>query len=74
MFGQDAIPNVLKDEFEKRGREATIDASRIEKIKEICQKEDYLFYAPLLKSLMTEIFYDVLQMSQIFSKIETDEF
>ncbi len=73
-FGGDAIPKALQDEFTKRGRDTTIDASRMKKIKEICQKEDPSFYAPLLESLMIETFYDVLQMPQAPARIETDEF
>ena len=74
LFGLDAIPSILQDEFTHRGRDTAIDASRIEKIKEICQKEDTAFYAPLLQSLMIEIFYDVLRMPQAPAKIVTDEF
>ena len=32
------------------------------------------FYAPLLQSLMTETFYDALQMPQTLAQIDTDEF
>ena len=74
LFGIDAIPSVLQDEFTNQGRNTAIDASRIETIKEICQKKDVSFYAPLLQSLMIEIFYDALQIPQAPTKIETDEF
>ena len=74
LFGLDAIPSVLQDEFTNQGRNTAIDASRIETIKEICQKEDASFYAPLLQSLMIETFYDALQIPQTITKIETDEF
>ncbi len=74
LFGIDAIPRVLQDEFTNQGRNTVIDASRIEKIKEICQKADTSFYAPLLQSLMTEIFYDAFQLPQAPTKIEADEF
>ena len=74
LFSFDAIPSVLQDEFTNRGRNAVIDASLIEKIKEICQKPNASFYAPLLQSLMIEIFYDALQIPQDPIKIETDEF
>ena len=74
LFGLNAIPKVLQNEFVNQGRNAAVDASRIEKIKEICQHEDPDFYAPLLQSLMTEIFYDTLQIPQALAKIETDEF
>ena len=74
LFGIDAIPSVLQDEFTNQGRNTAIDASRIETIKEICQKKDASFYAPLLQSLMIETFYDALQIPQTITKIETDEF
>lgn len=74
LFGIDAIPSVLQDEFTKQGRSIAVDASRIEKIKDICQKADVSFYAPLLQSLAVEIFYDALQIPQAPTKIETDEF
>lgn len=74
LFGIDAIPGVLQEEFTNQGRNTSIDASRIERIKEICQKENSTFYAPLLQSLMIEIFYDALQIPQAPTKMETDAF
>ena len=74
LFGIDAIPNVLQNDFIKQGRTADIDAARMEKIKEICQKEDSAFYAPLLESLIIEIFYDFLQISRRTTIIEIDDF
>ena len=74
LFGPDAIPSVLQGEFTNQERNTAIDSSRIEKIKEICQKADASFYEPLLQSLMVEIFYDALQIPQAPTKIETDEF
>ncbi len=74
LFGLDAIPRVLQDQFNDQGRTTTLDLSRIEKIKDICQKGNSEFYAPLLQSLMIEIFYDAVQTSQAPTKIETDEF
>lgn len=74
LFGSDAIPSVLQGEFSKQERYTTVNTSHIEKIKEICQKEDAAFFAPLLQSLMIEIFYDALLMPQAHAKIETDEF
>ena len=74
LFGLDAIPRVLQDELTGQGRNIAIDASRIEKIKEICQKKDSVFYAPLLQSMMIEIFYDAIQIPQATTKMETDEF
>lgn len=74
LFGVDAIPSVLQDKFTNQGKNIAIDASCIEKIKELCQKPDPSFYIPLLQSLMVEIFYDAFQMTQAPTKAETDEF
>ena len=74
LFGVDAIPSVLQDEFTYQERNTVIDASRIDKIKEICQKADMAFFAPLLQSLMVEIFYDAAQIPQAPARTETDEF
>lgn len=74
LFDIDAIPSVLQNEFIKCGRDTVIDASRMKKIKEIYQKKDPSFYAPLLQSMMIEIFYDALQIPQESAKNETDEF
>jgi AraC-like DNA-binding protein len=74
LFGTDAIPGVLREVFSKKERNTTVHTSRIERIKDICYKEDASFYAPLLQSIMTEIFYDVYLMPQDDIKNETDEF
>jgi AraC-like DNA-binding protein len=74
LFGIDAIPCVLQNEFTNQGRSTAVDASLIEKIKDICQNKEQEFYAPLLQSLMTEIFYDALQIPQAPAKIDADEF
>ena len=74
LFGNDAIPSVLQGEFAKQEINMTVNSSCIEKIKEICQKEDTAFFTPLLKSLMIEIFYDIFLMPQAHAKIDTDEF
>ncbi len=74
LFGIDAIPVVLQEVFTGKGKNIIINASYIEKIKHICQKEDASFYAPLLQSLMIEIFYDYLQIPQAKIKTKTDDF
>ena len=74
LFGLDAIPDVLQDNYTKQDKYSFIDASRIKRIKDICQKADSAFYAPLLQSLMVEIFYDALHSSSAPSEIEADVF
>jgi len=74
LFGLDVIPTVLQDKFTNQGRNTAVDASCIEKIKEICQKEDSVFYAPLLQSFMVEIFYNALHSSSPSAESEADDF
>ncbi len=73
-FGKDVIPDVLQAHFSKGGIDAEIDSYRIEKFKEICQKNSPEFYAPLLLSLMVQTFYDALKMPDTTEKTEVDEF
>lgn len=75
LFGIDAIPKVLQEEFLKReSSAATVSSQNIEKIKALCQKENPTFYAPLLHGLMVEFFYDALQAPQAPADMETDAF
>ena len=74
LFGIDSIPSVLQNEFANQERDTTIDRYRIERLKEICQKEDAEFYAPLLQSLMVEIFYDTLHSPSHSIEAEADDF
>lgn len=74
LFGVDSIPSVLQGELSRRETDTVIDSSRIKKLRDVCQRDDTAFYAPLLQGLMTEIFYDTLQKPQIPEKAETDEF
>ena len=74
LFGIDAIPEALQNEFADREKNTTVDRYRIEKLKEICQREDAEFYAPLLQSLMVEIFYDTLHSSTHSIETEADDF
>ena len=74
LFDADAVPTVLHAEFEGKARESAASASQIEKLKNICKKNDPAFFAPLIQSLMAEIFYDTLQTSDTPTASETDEF
>ena len=74
LFGADAIPQKLRDSFTDQGSHTAIHPAQMEKLKNVCQKEDRDFYAPLLHSLLIELFYDVIQTSSIPVKTETDEF
>ncbi len=75
LFDLSDIPKVLQLEFEKKEKDAIIISSHYaQKLKEICQKNQAAFYAPLLQSLMVQIFYDALQANEKVDDIETDEF
>ena len=74
LFEADTIPKALQDSFLGEGKHTTVSRSQMEKIKSVCQKENKDYYAPLLHSLMIELFYDMLQPPSVPVKIETDEF
>ncbi|MBQ3135444.1 MAG: helix-turn-helix transcriptional regulator [Oscillospiraceae bacterium] len=74
LFSIDAIPCVLQSKFANQERTTTVSTSRMEKIKEICRKEDASFFAPLLQAIMIEIFYDTFLTPQPPKRIEADEF
>lgn len=75
LFDLAAIPDVLQSEFMKKGTDIAISFStHIEKLKEVCQKEETLFYTPLAQSLMIQIFYNTLEATKNHAETETDEF
>lgn len=75
LFDLAAIPDVLQPEFMKKAADIAISFSpHIETLKEICQKEDRSFYAPLAQSLMIQIFYDTLKATKNHTSPKTDEF
>jgi AraC-like DNA-binding protein len=74
LFGIDAIPEVLRNDLSRQGRDTTIPTAVIEKIRDVCQKEDVSFYAPLLQSLAVEIFYEALLSSSPLAESEEDDF
>lgn len=74
LFDIEAIPKPLHSEFVRKVRYTAIASSQIERIKEVCQKDEPLFYAPLLQGLMTQLLYDALEPSKLPEKIETDDF
>ena len=75
LFDLDAIPAVLQEKFTESDSDITIIFSTcVEKLKEICRKDDPLFYAPLAQSLMTELFYEILNETKTPTRIEFDDF
>jgi AraC-like DNA-binding protein len=74
QFDIDAIPDVLQKEFAGQERNTSINNHCIEKLKDVCQKNDASFFAPLLKSLMTEIFYDACLSPKAHEKTQADAF
>lgn len=75
LFDFSAIPPVLRSEFALRGMDSVVSVfPYAEQLREIYQKGDLEFYAPLVHSLMTRIFYDVLEQPENPSENETDAF
>lgn len=75
LFDICAIPEALQPELTKKGTNITITTSSlIEKLKEICLKNDSSFYAPLAQSLMVQIFYEAIKSEKFSEEPETDEF
>lgn len=74
QFGLDAIPAVLRPNFSTREKNAQVSSSTIENLKQLCQKENASFYAPLLQSFMIQLFYDSLTQTQNSVEMETDAF
>ena len=75
LFGEGAIPKVLSDGFKDSSINiATLGTSLIERLKEICEKGDGDFYAPLAKSLMIQIFYEINDGANAQESGQADEF
>ena len=74
LFDADALPSVLRAEFEGQVRDAANADVQIQKLKKVCQRKAPSFFAPLAQGLMTEIFYDTLQTQSLPIEIRTDEF
>ena len=75
LFGMDMIPKPLRSEFESGEiRIATLPWADIERLKELCRRDDPSFYEPLSQSLMIQIFYEMLKETKSSVGIETDVF
>ena len=70
----DSIPTELREALSAQGRCALISSAQLEKMRQICQRREGSFYAPLMHSLMIEIFYDMLQTSTEPTAEEPDDF
>ncbi len=74
LFDTGAIPEVIRSEFEKISTNVSVSLSaHIEKLKDICQKDNSAFYAPLAGSLMLEVLYDTLEAKRN-TNAQADEF
>ncbi len=61
LFDIEAVPDVLQSAFTKKGSNVDISFSHlVERLRDICKNGDTVFYAPLVKSIMTELFYDTV--------------
>ena len=75
QFGRDAIPPVLREAFDERRQRAFLTTSpTVERLEEIYRREEQAFYAPLLDSLMIQLFYEVLREQALPAAAESDEF
>ena len=75
LFDMSAIPEVLQSEFAKGHQEMVIVFSpRIEQLREVSLKADPSFYAPLIQSLMIQIFYEIIAESKSPTNTEVDVF
>ena len=75
LFDLSAIPAVLRAEFEKcdSGLQIT-DSQTALRLRELFLKGNTDFYAPLMRSIMIEIFYEALERRERHIEIEADGF
>ena len=64
LFPLDLVPEILHRDF-TAGTAALFYSSCIERLKAAVQRDSHEFYAPLAKSLMVEVFYDMLDETTI---------
>ena len=75
MFDISAIPDSLRQIFEKKNNEiAVFSSSQIKDLKSICLEEDTEFYAPLAHSLMIQILYSDARSEHTNNENDEDEF
>ncbi len=74
LFDTSAIPEILRPKFAMSSDTVIFSSSRLEELKDICEKKDHQFYSPLAESLMIQIFYDTLKETKNPPQTETDEF
>lgn len=77
LFDLSTIPSVLQSEFAKKDTDINVFYStNLERLKEACKKVNATFYAPLVKSLIIQIFYEALKTTnkQAETEIKTDDF
>lgn len=75
LFDVSAVPEVLQSEFAKGRQEMVIAfSSHIEQLRDVCLKSEPSFYAPLIQSLMVQIFYEIIAESKSPTNTEVDVF
>ena len=75
LFGSTMIPEQLAEHFPQNTDVITIfPAERADKLKEICQSADPLFYYPLAESLMVQTMYDTLNAPKYSPETGGDSF
>lgn len=73
LFPLDLVPEILHRDF-TAGTAALFYSSCIERLKSAVQRDSHEFYAPLAKSLMVEVFYDMLEARKSSATPDKDTF
>ena len=75
LLDESVVPSVLQPILRERGKSAAVTpSSHIERLRELSEKGDPSFYAPLVKSLLVEILYDAVASPEEPAEEETDDF
>lgn len=74
LFPLDSVPDVLRSELASDTAGAVFYSSHIERLRTVVQANSPTFYEPLAKSLMVEIFYDMLAAKRNGTKPDKDDF
>lgn len=75
LFDRTAIPKPLQPSLSDRNTHISVFSSRdAEELKDICQKSDGAFFAPLAESLMVRMLYETHMKPRRPSGSEADEF
>ena len=75
LFDISAVPEVLRQNFQRFCSDTVIlSAPVMQRVQELCAKENTDYYGPLLDSLLVQFFYDVLSTTPKTIAAEKDDF